>query len=116
MALPTAHDGYVDDAVCAVRRGVDLRRHAHLLHRTHEAMLTGHVLPAVPWAVVARSWTRMRADGHDPDRTATGRHLGIEALEQRRRRSPLHGVLPSLRTSLAAVADEAQHIMVVTDA
>jgi GAF domain len=106
----------VDDAVCSVHRGTDLRRHAHLLHRTHEAMLTGHALPASPRAVVARSWTRMRADGHDPDRASTGRPIGVDVLEWRRRASPLHGVLPGLRASLAAVADEAQHIMVVSDA
>ncbi|MDT7581708.1 MAG: hypothetical protein QOK35_2972 [Pseudonocardiales bacterium] len=112
----TAHDGAVDDAVWAVRRGTDLRRHAHLLHRTHEAMLTGHALPASPRAVVARSWTRMRADGHDPDRASTGRPMGVDVLERRRRASPLHAVLPGLRAGLAAVADEAQHIMVVCDA
>ena len=106
----------MDDAVCAVRRGVDLRRHARLLHRTHEAMLTGHALPASPRGVVARSWTRMRADGHDPDRTTTDHPVGIEALEQRRRASPLASVLRGLRSNLASVADEAQHIMVVTDA
>ena len=106
----------MDDAVCAVRRGTDLRRHAHLLHRTHEAMLTGHALPASPRAVVARSWTRMRADGHDPDRACTGRQVGVDVVEERRRASPLHAVLPGLRSSLASVADEAQHIMVVCDA
>lgn len=106
----------MDEAVCAVHRGTDLRRHAHLLHRTHEAMLTGHALPASPRTVVARSWTRMRADGHDPDRASTGRPVGVDVLERRRRASPLHGVLPGLRGSLASVADEAQHIMVVSDA
>jgi len=106
----------VDDAVWAVRRGVDLRRYAHLLHRTHEAMLTGHALPASPRSVVARSWNRMRADGHDPDATTIGRGVGIVALEQRRRASSLGGVLRGLRSSLASVAEEAQHIMVVTDA
>jgi hypothetical protein len=58
----------------------------------------------------------MRADGHDPDRTTTDHPVGIEALEQRRRASPLGSVLRGLRSSLASVADEAQHIMVVTDA
>ena len=100
----------MDDAVCAVRRGVDLRRHARLLHRTHEAMLTGLALPASPRGVVARSWTRMRADGHDPDRTTIDHPVGIEALEQRRRASPLGSVLRGLRSSLASVADEARRL------
>src|SRR4051794_1411770 len=79
-------------------------------------MLTGHTLPAAPRGVVARSWTRMQADGHDPDRASAGDPVGLDGLEQRRRASPLHAVLPGLRSSLASVADEAQHIMVVTDA
>lgn len=108
--------GAVDDAVCAVRRGVDLRRHARLLHRTHEAMLAGDALPAPPRGVVARSWRRMRAAGHDPERHRAGRPVGVETLERRRRSSPLHTILPGLRSSLASVADEAAHIMVVTDA
>jgi hypothetical protein len=58
----------------------------------------------------------MRADGHDPDRASTGRPRGVDVLERRRRASPLHAVLPGLRAGLAAVADEAQHIMVVCDA
>ena len=106
----------MDDAVCAVRRSTDLRRHAHLLHRIHEAVLTGRAPPAPPRGVVARSWSRMRADGHEPDRSSTGRPVGVDVLEHRRRSSPLGGVLPGLRSSLASVADEAQHIMVVSDA
>ncbi|HWM60160.1 MAG TPA: GAF domain-containing protein [Pseudonocardia sp.] len=106
----------MDNVACAVHRGVDLRRHALLLQRTHEAMLTGHALPAAPRAVVARSWRRMRADGHDPDHGSGGRPVAVEVLERRRRASPLGGVLPGLRASLASIADEAQHIMVVTDA
>lgn len=78
-------------------------------------MLAGQTLPAAPRAVVARSWRRMRADGHDPDR-ATARPVAADLLERRRQASPLRCVLPGLRSSLASVADEAEHIMVVTDA
>ena len=100
-----------------MRRGTDLRRHAHLLHRTHEAMLTGHTLPA------AAAWRRgpfLDADAGRRARPGPGvgraTRSGWTRVERRRRASPLHGVLPGLRASLAAVADEAQHIMVVTDA
>lgn len=105
----------VDNAVCAVRRDVDLRRHARVLHQTHEAMLTGAVLPVPPRAVVARSWRRMRAGGVDPDRPAGIDVVGPDTLERRRLTNPLVRVLDSLRASLVSIAEEAEHLMVVTD-
>ncbi len=106
----------MDDAVCAVRRDTDLRRHARSLHRTHEAMLTGHALPAHPRGVVTRSWQRMRARGQDPDAAGAIEPATVEVLEHHRRASPLAGVIDGLRLSLASIAEEAQHLMVVTDA
>lgn len=106
----------MDDAVCAVHRGTDLRRHARALHLAHEAMLTGHVLPSTPRSVVTRSWQRMRACGQDPDGAGGVEPAGVEVLERHRRASPLADVIDVLRRSLASVAEEAQHLMVVTDA
>ena len=42
--------------------------------------------------------------------------LDASQVEQRRTRSPLHQVLPELRAALTAVAEDARHVMVVTDA
>jgi hypothetical protein len=106
----------VDNAVCAVRQDTDLRRHARVLHRTHEAMLTGDTLPSLPRGVVARSWQRMRIDGQDPERSGHIAVAAADVLEHRRHTSPLAGVIDGLRASLASVAEEAQHLMVVTDA
>lgn len=106
----------MDDAVCAVHRDTDLRRHARSLHRTHEAMLTGDVLPAHPRGVVTRSWQRMRARGQDPDGAGAIEPATVAVLEGRRRASPLADVIDGLRLSLASIAEEAQHLMVVTDA
>jgi hypothetical protein len=105
-----------DDEVCAVRRDTDLRLRARELHRAHEAVLTGHVPAAAPRRVVARSWARMRADGVDPEHRPVADPASPELLEQRRCESPLAGVLESLRTSLASVAEAAGHLMVVADA
>ena len=102
--------------MCAVRRETDLRSHAYLLQRTHEAMIVGSTLPAAPRAVVDRSWRRMRAAAHDVERVGRIQPVTLDALERRRRESPLAGVIEGLRQNLASVAEEAQHLMVVSDA
>ncbi|WP_308259600.1 GAF domain-containing protein [Pseudonocardia sp. H11422] len=106
----------MDDGASAVRQDTDLRRHARMLHRTHDAMLTGDEPPMAPRGVVARSWTRMRVGGVNPDRCCGGDPVSPDALELRRHGSPLTGMLYGLRASLVSVAEEAGHLMVVTDA
>jgi hypothetical protein len=78
-------------------------------------MLTGAVPPVPPRAVVTRSWRRMRASGVDPDRPAGIDVVEPETLERRRQASPLVRVLDTLRVSLVSIAEEAEHLMVVTD-
>lgn len=101
---------------CAVRRDTDLRRHAHLLHRMHDAMLDGDPSPGPPRGVVQRSWHRMRAAGHDADRIGGVEPADRRLIEERRQRSPLAMVIDGLRESLASVADQAGYLMVVADA
>ena len=106
----------VDDAVCAVTRSTDLRRHARLLHQAHDARLAGGCQSAALRRVVSRSWDRVLSYGVAPD----GRSLDDPAppgtVERRRAESPLAKVLPQLRASLTAVAEDAEHIMVITAA
>jgi hypothetical protein len=104
------------NGVCAVRPGVDIGRHARLLARVHEAALSGNRPPVAPRPLVARSWRRVRAAGVDPDVADRGDPLPIEELERRRMTSPLSRVLPELRASLTSVAEDARHIMAITDA
>ena len=110
----TATDAATD--LCAVRRDTDLRRHARLLQRMHEAMLDGAAPPSPARGVVQRSWHRMRAAGHDADRIGRVEPAAHPVVEERRRRSALALVIDGLRDSLASVAEEAGHLMVVTDA
>ena len=72
--------------------------------------------PADPRRLVARSWMRARAQGVDPDLGDPPGPLAADEVELRRVRSPLHRVLPELRAALTSVAEDARHIMVVTDA
>jgi GAF domain len=104
-----------DEGVCAVRPGVDPGRYARLLARVHDALLSGQPPPAHPRQLVARSWQRVLAQGVDPDRHAPG-PIPVDEVERRRVASPLHRVLPELRAALTSVAEDARHVMVVTDA
>jgi hypothetical protein len=106
----------VDEGVCAVRPGVDLGRHARMLARVHDALLSGDRLPARPRDLVERSWTRVRRYGVSPDLGDPPDPMAADQVELRRQTSPLSRVLPLLRASLTSVAEDARHIMVITDA
>jgi len=106
----------VDEGVCAVRSGVDVARHARMLARVHDALLSGDRLPADPRGMVARSWHRVRAQGVNPDLGDPPGPVGAAEVEARRAASPLQRVLPELRAALTSVAEDARHIMVITDA
>jgi hypothetical protein len=108
-----AHGG---DGVCAVARGTDLRRYARRLHQAHDVTMAGGPAPADVRGLVRRSWTRVRAYGVDPDPRPLADPAGPEVVESRRAASPLTGVMPELRASLTSIAEDADHIMVVTDA
>jgi hypothetical protein len=88
----------VDEGVCAVRSGVDVGRHARLLARIHDALLSGDRPPADPRVLVARSWQRARAQGVDPDLGDPPGPAGAGEVEPRRGISPLQRVLPELRS------------------
>lgn len=112
--MASATDAGAD--LCAVRRDTDLRGHARLLHRAHEAMLDGTPPPTAPRGVVLRSWHRMRAAGHDADRIGRVEPADRLLVEERRQRSPLALVIDGLRDTLASVADQAGYLLVVADA
>jgi hypothetical protein len=105
-----------DEGVCAVRPGTDIGRYARVLSRVHDALLSGDRPPARPRRLVARSWERVRAQGVDPDVGRPAAPLPATEVERRRAGSPLNRVLPELRAALTSVADDAAHIMVITDA
>ncbi|MCD2197721.1 GAF domain-containing protein [Actinomycetospora endophytica] len=106
----------MDDGVCAVTRSTDLRRHARLLHQAHDARLSGSASQTGLRKVVSRSWDRVLSYGVAPDGRTLDEPAGPEAVERRRAESPIAKVLPQLRASLTAVAEDAEHIMVITAA
>ncbi|MBC3191583.1 GAF domain-containing protein [Pseudonocardia sp. C8] len=103
-------------SICAVRPGTDLGRHARMLSQLHDAVLSGDAAPDRARRLIARSWDRVRAQGVNPDAGDPPGPLDAGQVEQRRSTSPLVPVLPALRSALTSVAEDARHVMVVTDA
>jgi hypothetical protein len=89
---------------------------SRLLVGVRDATLSGHRPRVGPRPVIGESWERMLRGGLDPDCDVRSGLLGVDAVEERRRSSPLAPVLPLLRDALVTVADAAQHVMVVGDA
>ena len=86
------------------------------LDRTRAEVLGGGEPTSAPRKVVAASWQRSLAARVDPESGTPS--LVYEHTEVTRVRAghPLVAVLPLLRDTLVTIADEAMHMMIVTDA
>jgi len=90
--------------------------HAHLLHEVFDAVLAGDDGPAEPRSVVSESWRRSLAAHVDPDSRTPPVVVPADDVADLREAHPLSDVLPLLRSTLVSIADEAMHMMLVTDA
>jgi hypothetical protein len=104
------------DPYVAIDAATDLRAHARALRRVWEAANGGDVGRGRPRAVIEESWRRLRRAGLDPARLRPRPALDADALAAARESSALAGMLPALRRGLGAVAEDAQHVMVICDA
>ncbi|MEN0137377.1 MAG: GAF domain-containing protein [Rhodococcus sp. (in: high G+C Gram-positive bacteria)] len=86
-----------------------------MLSDVHDAVMSGQEPPVPPREVVARSWSRLQADGVSPARCEDVALAEFAELEARRTRSALRSVLPELRSTLTEVAVDANFIVVVAD-
>ncbi|MFW5417862.1 GAF domain-containing protein [Nocardiopsis sp. CNT-189] len=100
----------------ALPAGTDPARHARLLKRVHEAAVSGGSPPVRPRPVIEDSWGRMRGHGVDPERGRPSAELRYEQLVTHREASPLAEVVPLISGSLLGAAEDAGHVMLVTDA
>jgi GAF domain len=96
--------------------GRDPVARARELHEVYDAVLSGSAGRSAPRSLVFDSWRRSLAarvdpDGHGPPVTYLSGDLNAV-----RAAHPLGAVLPLLRSTLVSIADEAEHVMVVTDA
>src|SRR3954454_5825215 len=95
--------------------GRDPVARARELHAVYDAVLSGAPGPA-PRSLVSESWRRSLAARVDPDRHSPPVTYRDDDLSGVRAAHPLGAVLPMLRSTLVSIADEAVHVMVVTDA
>ena len=79
-------------------------------------MLSGAATGSVPRSLVSDSWQRSLAARVDPDRHDPPVVHRAADLDGVRAAHPLGAVLPLLRSTLVSIADEAVHVMIVTDA
>jgi hypothetical protein len=98
------------------RSARDPVEHAHVLHEVFDAVLAGGTGPVEPRAVVSQSWQRSLAAHVDPDHRTPPVVVPADDLPDLRAAHPLAEVLPLLRSTLVSIADEAMHMMLVTDA
>ncbi len=97
-------------------RGGEPAEQAHRLHEVFEAVLAGETTarprgrssPRHGGAASPRTWIRTAA----PRRS----WCGDTDLPDLRAAHPLNEVMPLLRSTLVSIADEAMHVMLVTDA
>lgn len=104
------------DGAAAVLPGTDLARHSKVLHRAHDAVMSGGAPPPDLRALVTRSWSRVLGLGLDPGKPNGRDGVPRDELERRRAGSPLALVVDELRAVLSSVADASHFISVVTDA
>jgi hypothetical protein len=95
--------------------GRDPVARARELHEVYDAVLSG-TPGRTPRSLVSESWRRSLAARVDPDRHGPPVTYRSDDLAGVRAAHPLGAVLPLLRSTLVSIADEAVHVMVVTDA
>ncbi|HEY0815127.1 MAG TPA: GAF domain-containing protein [Pseudonocardia sp.] len=90
--------------------------HSHVLHDVFEAVMAGDQPRVAPRSLISASWERSLAAHIDPDRRLPKVVHGDDEIADRRTAHPLNEVMPLLRSTLVSIADEALHVMLVTDA
>jgi hypothetical protein len=89
---------------------------ARVLAGVREAVLSGAQTSVAPRSVVSESWRRSLAAHIDPERGTPPQVFDRREVLSIRNGHRLAAVLPVLRDNLVAIADEAMHMMIVTDA
>jgi GAF domain len=89
---------------------------ARVLADVRDAVLSGAPTPVAPRSVVSESWRRSLAAHIDPELGTPPQVFDRREVHSIRKGHRLAAVLPMLRDNLVAIADEAMHMMIVTDA
>jgi hypothetical protein len=94
----------------------DPREYAYLVSQLREAVLTTGAPDGELRSVVSASWQRSLAASVSPDHGFAPVVYAEDEIADLRADHPLAPVMPTLRAMLVSIADEAQHVMIVTDA
>lgn len=105
-----------DEPARPERASGDPVERARELERIRDAVLSGIAAPRSPRDVVSASWERSLQAHVDPDTGRPAQVFDRAEVTDLRDAHPLEPVLPMLRRTLLSVADEAVHMMIVTDA
>jgi hypothetical protein len=98
----------------AVNSATDRVAWARLLRRAHDIALGGRGTPPVLREVIGHSWARSVGAGVDPDRPAP-LVLETDQVAARFAEHPLAGVAAIVRHLLGAAAEDARHLMALSD-
>lgn len=78
--------------------------------------MSGDRPPCRPRTLIAESWERVRRTGVDPEHAPTPPRCPADEVERRRHECGVEQVLTVLREELATIAEDAVHLMIITDA
>ncbi|TDD28717.1 transcriptional regulator [Kribbella turkmenica] len=95
---------------------MDAPEQARRLSQLYDEVLGSGRVPEAQRPLVAASWQRSLAADVDPELDAPPVIVDNGVVEGLRENHPLRAVLPVLRQTLTSIADEASHIMIITDA
>jgi hypothetical protein len=96
--------------------GQEQRAKARALSRVHDAVLGGGPGGFAPRRLISDSWRRSLAAQVDPFQHEAPIVLGPDEVADRWAGHPLSTVLPVLRETLVGIAEDAMHVMIITDA
>lgn len=116
LVTPVTTVGEVGEHAVSAELLHDPAAYARMLQRVHDAVLSGVPAPHQPRSVISASWDRSLAADVDPDGQPPPLVYEAGELDDVRQEHPLASVLPLLRQNLVSIADDAEHIMIVTDA
>lgn len=98
----------IDAATSPAARALELRR-------AWEGFLSGALPPPDLRAPIIESWQRCASAGVDATQRPSMSVMSSDEVRDIWAEHPLGGLVPTLRALLADIAEEAQHLMVVTD-
>ncbi len=99
-----------------MHRGHEQRAKARALSRVHDAVLSGSPAGFTQRTLISESWRRSLAARIDPYRHEAPIVLDPDEVADLWAEHALSSVLPVLRETLVGIAEDAMHVMIITDA